>query len=243
VRTRPLRYAALATLGLVAALFLGAGCGNGSGEGRITVFAAASLTDAFTDVGSDFEAATGTDVTFSFAGSQDLATQVQQGAPADVLATADTATMDAVTDELAGRPQVFAHNTLVIVVPAGNPQHVTGLADLARVDVVLADPSVPAGRYAAQALADAGVSVRPLSLELDVRSVLTKVTLGEADAGVVYATDARSAGRDVDTVAIPDSPTATYAVAAVTGAGTEFADYVASARSATVLARYGFLPP
>jgi molybdate transport system substrate-binding protein len=221
----------------------GGGSGGGSGNGHLTVFAAASLTDAFTDLGEQFEAKTGTSVTFSFAGSQELVTQVHQGAPADVLATADTASMDGVTDDLAGPPRVFAHNTLVIVVAAGNPAHVRGPADLPDVDVVLADPSVPAGKYAAQALRAAGVTVRPRSLELDVRSVLTKVTLGEADAGVVYATDAESAGDDVDTVPIPDSPTASYPIAPVTDEGTAFVDYVASDAGEAVLARHGFLPP
>jgi molybdate transport system substrate-binding protein len=209
----------------------------------VTVFAAASLTDAFTDIGKAFEAETGRQVTFSFAGSQELATQVRQGAPADVLATADTPTMVSVGDELDGSPKVFAHNSLVVVVAAGNPEHVASLADLAHVRLVLADPSVPAGRYAEQALESAGVSVRPRSLELDVRSVLTKVTLGEADAGIVYATDARSAGRDVTAVPIPGSPTATYPIAAVTEDGEAFVDYVTSAEGRAVLARYGFLPP
>jgi molybdate transport system substrate-binding protein len=219
------------------------GAGGTGGGGKVTVFAASSLTDAFTEMGSAFENKTGTSVTFSFAGSQDLVTQIQQGAPADVLATADTATMDMVSDELAGQTTVFAHNTLVIVTAPGNPEHVRSLADLPGLDVILADSSVPAGKYAAQALDAAGVTVKPKSLELEVRSVLTKVELGEADAGIVYATDATAAGGKVTAVSIADSPTATYPVAAVTDAGTVFADFVSSPDGAAILHKYGFLPP
>jgi molybdate transport system substrate-binding protein len=230
-------------------LFVGlVGCsGDSDGQptdGRdITVFAASSLTNVFTEFGQAYESATGDAVTFSFAGSQDLVNQVQQGAPADVIATADTDTMDRVAGELADDYTVFARNTLVIVVPPGNPKHVRGLADLADLDVILADPSVPAGRYAAQALDDAGVSVKPKSLELEVRSVLTKVELGEADAGIVYATDAASAGSQVAAVTIANSPSANYAVAAVNADGKLFAELVTSAQGAQILQHYGFIPP
>jgi molybdate transport system substrate-binding protein len=224
-----------------------AGCGgsadNATGGGAIKVFAASSLTDAFTEIGDAFTEDTGRSVTFSFAGSQDLVTQIQQGAPADVLATADTTTMETTAADLAGGSAVFAHNTLVIVVAPGNPKHIEGLADLPDVDVILADPSVPAGKYAAQALQSADVTVHPKSLELEVRAVLTKVELGESDAGIVYATDAKAAGDKVATVPVTDGPIATYPIAAVTDAGRAFAEFVASAKGAAILQQYGFLPP
>ncbi len=199
----------LATLALAAAA-CGAASGSSASSGgeprEISVFAASSLTDAFTRLGEDFTAAhPGVTVTFNFAGSNDLVTQLQQGAPADVLATADTRSMEAAGD-LAGAPQAFAGNKLVIAVAPGNPEHITGLADLAREDlkVVLAAPEVPAGKYAEEVLAEAGVTVKPVSLEVSVKGVVTKVSLGEADAGIVYATDVDAAQGKLEGVAIPD---------------------------------------
>jgi molybdate transport system substrate-binding protein len=223
----------------------GLGGGDGDAGGTLTVFAASSLTDAFTDAGQGFRDQQGTKVRFSFAGSQDLAAQIGQGAPADVLATADTTTMAQVRDELVAAPRTVAHNRLVIVTAKDNPRHVTTLSDLEdpKLAVVLADPSVPAGSYAEQALADAHVDVHPRSLELDVRSVLTKVEVGEADAGIVYATDARSAGDTVTAVPIEGAPTATYQIAAVTDRGEAFVDYMLSADGQAVLRAAGFLPP
>ena len=189
---------------LVALAVLAAACGSASdttaGQPReLNVFAASSLTDAFTQLGSDFTAAhPDVKVSFNFAGSNDLVTQLQQGAPADVLATADTSNMDAAGD-LVGTPQAFAGNKLMIAVEPGNPQHITGLADLARKDlkVVLAAPEVPAGKYAQEALGKAGVTVKPVSLEVSVKGVVTKISLGEADAGIVYVTDVAAAqGQD-----------------------------------------------
>lgn len=240
---------AVARVAASAALLVAlAGCGGSSGGeqgagGSITVLAASSLTDVFTALGQRFEDETGTSVRFSFAGSQDLVTQIQQGAPADALATADVATMHSVADALAGPSKVFAHNTLVIVVAPGNPKYVRGLADLRHIDVILADPAVPVGKYAAKALRDADVKLHPKSLELEARSVLTKIELGEADAGIVYATDATSAGGDVTAVSIADSPTAAYPIAPVTTEGKAFADFVASSEGAQILQQYGFLPP
>src|SRR6266545_7478352 len=149
---------------LLPLVLLTAGCGDGGGGGgqtEIKVFAAASLTAGFNKLGEDYAAAnSGTRVTFNFAGSQALATQIQQGAPADVFASADVTNMDKVKD-LVSLPQVFASNRLQIIVAAGNPKDVKGLADLARDDlkVVLAAPEVPAGKYAEQALDKAGVTV------------------------------------------------------------------------------------
>jgi len=219
-----------------------AGCGSsgsdGSSGGSVTVFAAASLTDAFKNIGP-------ANTKFSFAGSQDLVSQIQNGAPADVIATADTTTIGQVADQLASRPQTFARNTLVIVTTPGNPLHLTTLADLAKahLHVVLGDPSVPAGKYAAQALEDAHVNVHPSSLELDVRSVLTKVEVGEADAGIVYVTDAKSAGSKVTSTPIANSPVATYEIGALDQDGQAFVDDVLSEAGQTVLHRYGFLSP
>ena len=237
---------------LVAALVTAACSGTSSSDpGRhttVTVFAASSLTDAFIAAGHAFDKQSANDkATFSFAASQDLAAQITQGAPADVLATADEATMqnaDAHGD-LAARPQVLAHNQLVIVTEKGNPHHVRTLADLAdpSLVVVLADPAVPAGNYAAQALDAAHVDVQPVSLEPDVRSALTKVELGEADAAIVYATDATSAADTVTPIPIAHAPTATYEIAPITDAGKTFVDFALSPTGQRILRGYGFLPP
>jgi molybdate transport system substrate-binding protein len=238
---------------LCAVVILAAGCGGGAGvdgsagkPASVTVFAASSLTDAFTAIGKDYESEhPGAKVTFSFAASSNLVQQVQQGAPADVLATASTKTMDEVSKELADPARSFARNKLVIVTAPGNPLHITTLSDLARkgIVVVLAAEGVPAGDYARQALADARVTVHPKSLEDNVRGVLTKVELGEADAGVVYVTDALVAGNKVASVPVPGAPVATYPIGAVTDDGRAFVDAVLSSRGQQILARYGFLSP
>jgi molybdate transport system substrate-binding protein len=146
-------------------------------------------------------------IVFNYAGSQTLAAQLTQGAQADVFASADTAQMTKVVQAglVEGSSRIFAHNLLEIVVAKGNPKGIRSLSDLGRggLVVVLADPSVPAGRYAQQALAKAGVTVKPASLELQVTAVLTKVAIGEADAGIVYVSDVKTNGK-VDGVAIPD---------------------------------------
>jgi molybdate transport system substrate-binding protein len=213
---------------------------------RILVLAASSLTDAFTAIGKAYETAhPGTKVVFSFAASSDLVEQVQQGAPADVLATASTRTMDEVAKELTGPARPFARNRLVIVTAPGNPEHVSTLADLGRpgLVVVLAAEGVPAGDYAREALAAHHVSVHPKSLEPNVRGVLTKVELGEADAGIVYVTDALVAGTKVSSVPLADAPDASYPIGAVRSSGTDFVDFVLSSTGQAILRRYGFLPP
>jgi molybdate transport system substrate-binding protein len=245
----------------VAALVL-AGCGgddeSGSGSGaaappgEINVFAAASLTAAFTEIGQQFTAANGgTKVTFNFAGSQALATQIQQAAPADVFASADLANMDKVKD-LVGTPQNFASNQLQIVVEKGNPRNVGTVEDLANSDlkVVLAAPEVPAGKYAAEILGKAGVTVKPVSEEDNVKAVVTKVSLGEADAGIVYVTDVTAGGDKVEGVEIPDqlNVLATYPIATVKASKAQdqaqaFMDLVLSAEGQQVLKEHGFLPP
>jgi molybdate transport system substrate-binding protein len=251
-RSRPAAVLAVAALVLAAC---GGGSGGGAGSGspdEIKVFAAASLTAAFTELGQQYTSANGgTKVTFNFAGSQALATQIQQSAPADVFASADIPSMDKVKD-LVGTPQNFAGNLLAIVVEQGNPKHVTGLKDLANPDlkVVLAAPDVPAGKYAAQILGKAGVTVKPVSEEDNVKAVVTKVSLGEADAGIVYVTDVTAGGDKVEGVDIPkdQNVTATYPIATVKasraqGKAQAFLDLVLSDRGQQVLGRYGFLPP
>ena len=185
----------------------GIGSASGQARGTVTVFAAASLTEAFTAAGTALHVEQpGVTVTFSFGASGTLVTQIQQGAPADLVATADTATMQQLVDGgLVDPPVTFAHNRLEIIVAPGNPKHIATLADLARSDLtlVLADPSVPAGKYAAQVLAGADVEVTPTSLETDVKAAVARVTNGEADAAIVYATDVHAAGSKASGVEIP----------------------------------------
>jgi molybdate transport system substrate-binding protein len=243
----------------VAALVLAA-CGGGDDKSsggssgspnELKVFAAASLTAAFTELGQRYTSANGgTKVTFNFAGSQALATQIQQSAPADVFASADITNMDKVKD-LVGTPQNFASNLLAIVVEKGNPKGVEGLEDLGNSDlkVVLAAEDVPAGRYAKQVLDKAGVSVTPVSQEDNVKAVVTKVSLGEADAGIVYVTDVAAGGDKVEGVDIPETENvlATYPIATVKASKAQdkaqaFMDLVLSAEGQQVLKEFGFLP-
>jgi molybdate transport system substrate-binding protein len=189
-------------------------------SGEITVFAAASLKATFTEIGAEFEKAhPGTKVTFSFAGSSDLVAQIQQGAPADVFASADTKNMDKATGDslTAGTPVNFASNTLEIAVPPGNPAKITSLADLAKsgVKVVLCAPAVPCGSAAAKVETAAKIDITPVSEEQSVTDVLGKVTAGEADAGLVYVTDVKGAGNKVEGVEFTESSAAvnTYPIA------------------------------
>jgi molybdate transport system substrate-binding protein len=248
----------LAAAVAVAALALAA-CGDDTTSGgssgsanEIKVFAAASLTAAFTELGQQYTSANGgTKVTFNFAGSQALATQIQQAAPADVFASADLTNMGKVKD-LVGTPQNFASNLLQIVVEKGNPKGVKTLDDLANPDlkVVLAAPDVPAGKYAAEVLNTAKVTVKPVSEEDNVKAVVTKVSLGEADAGIVYVTDVTAGGDKVQGVDIPkdQNVTATYPIASVKAGKAQdkaqaFMGLVLSAQGQQVLKQYGFLPP
>jgi molybdate transport system substrate-binding protein len=250
----------LAAMLAVAALALAAcggdddsgGSSGAASSGELKVFAAASLTAAFTELGQQYTSANGgTKVTFNFAGSQALATQIQQSAPADLFASADIPNMDKVKD-LVGTSQNFASNQLQIVVEKGNPKGVKGLDDLANPDlkVVLAAPDVPAGKYAAQILGKANVTVKPVSEEDNVKAVVTKVSLGEADAGIVYVTDVTAGGDKVEGVDIPEAQnvTATYPIATVKASKAQdkaqaFMDLVLSAEGQQVLKEYGFLPP
>jgi molybdate transport system substrate-binding protein len=223
--------------------------------GTVTVLAAASLTESFTRIGKDFEAAhPGTRVTFDFAGSPALATQIDQGAPADVFASAAPANMKTVTDDGLGdgNPVTFVKNQLVIAVPKGNPKGVTGLADLTKpgVKVALCAEQVPCGAAAHKALGAAGVKLTPVTLEQDVKSALAKVKLGEVDAALVYRTDARAASSDVDGVEFPESSCAVneYPIVVLRNAPNRagaraFVGYVLSDQGRAVLASAGFQTP
>jgi molybdate transport system substrate-binding protein len=231
------------------------GGGPSGAAGTVTVFAAASLKTAFTDIAGRFEAANpGTDVTLSFAGSADLVTQITQGAPADVFASADTRNMDKLKAEnlLAGEPGNFATNTLAIVVPSGNPGRITGFSDLARsgIKVVACAGQVPCGAAAKAIERETGIALTPVSEESSVTDVLGKVTSGEADAGLVYVTDARSAGSKVEAVRFPEAAKAinTYPIAAVKGARNKaaalaFVDFVQGPEGQAALAAAGFGKP
>jgi molybdate transport system substrate-binding protein len=223
-------------------------------SGNISVFAAASLTASFNALGTSFQAANpGVTVKFNYAGTPTLVTQIEQGAPADVFASADTTNMDKMTNDgfTSGVPLVFAHNQLEIVVAPGNPKGITGLADLAKSGLIYITegPTVPAGKYALQALAKAGVKVTPKSLETSVSGVLSKIEFGEADAGIVYTTDVTAAGSKVSGVQIPaaNNVIATYPIVAVKGTASPavanaFIAYVVSATGQSTLATFGFLP-
>jgi molybdate transport system substrate-binding protein len=244
-----------------AALTLGlAGCagnaspGDDTGEGTLTVFAAASLTSSFSELAEMFEAQhPGTDVTVSFAGSSDLATQISQGAPADVFASADTRNMDKLGDAglLQGEPRTFATNTLAIAVPTGNPAGINSFADLARAGtrLVTCARQVPCGAAAAALSQQHGTGLSPVSEENSVTDVLGKVISGEADAGLVYVTDVRSAGDRVESVPFPEAAGAvnSYPIAVLAGsrnttAAGAFLDLVAGPEGRQVLARAGFGP-
>ncbi len=186
-----------------------AACGAGDedddqGAGELTVLAAASLTDAYEDLAGQFESEHDADVTFSFGSSTDLAEQAADGAPGDVLATADETSMQVAEDaDVTGDVTTFATNVMVIVTPPDNPAGIESLDDLDGTTWVRCTDEVPCGRVALGVLDDHGVTAEPASLEEDVRATLDKVISGEADAGLVYASDAVAAGDDVATVEIP----------------------------------------
>jgi molybdate transport system substrate-binding protein len=246
-----------APLTILAVATLLAGCGGAPGDERgstLTVFAAASLTDVFEELGARLEAQRpGLEVRFTVAGSSTLAAQLVQGAPADVFASADAEQMQVVTDaRIAAEPTVFATNVLTIAVPEGNPAGVTGLADLAREEltVALCAPEVPCGAVAGRLLRAAGVDARPDTLEADARAALTKVELAEVDAALVYVTDAASRPEAVDAIDVPEADAAVneYSVAVLTdapepGAARAFVDLLRSADGRRALADAGFREP
>lgn len=250
----------------VATVLALAGCGGaapGSGpaptqdglRGDLTVFAAASLTDTFTALGDAFTAEhPDVEVTFNFGGSSGLAEQIGSGAPADVFASASPSTMATVVDAggADGEPTTFTSNTLQIVVPAGNPAGVTGLADLADSDLTIAlcAAEVPCGAASEQVLTAAGVTPAPDTLEQDVRAVLTKVELGEVDAALVYRTDVLAAGDSVEGLDFPEAAEAVndYPIVVLTEApnpeaAQAFVDLVLSDEGQQVLRDAGFGAP
>ena len=232
----------------------GGSTSGSTASGPITVFAAASLTESFTQIGKDFEAANpGTTVTFSFAGSSALATQINQGAPADVFASAAPKNMDEVVDAgNAADPKTFVSNTLMIAVPAGNPGGIKGLADFADAGkkIALCAPEVPCGAAADKVFKAANITPKPDTLEQDVKAVLTKVSLGEVDAALVYKTDVQSAGDKVEGIEFPEAADAVneYPIAVLKNApnadgAKAFMDYVLSDKGEAVLTKAGFDQP
>ncbi|MCJ0904984.1 molybdate ABC transporter substrate-binding protein [Rhodococcus sp. ARC_M6] len=223
--------------------------------GNITVFAAASLKGTFTELGKEFESENpGSTVTFSFAGSSDLVAQIIAGAPADVFASADAANMKKATDAgvVEGTPSDFASNTLTIVVPPGNPKGITSFADLAQegTQLVICAPQVPCGAATTKVEDATGQALRPVSEESSVTDVLNKVTSGQADAGIVYVTDAKSAGDKVETIALPEAATVVnlYQVAVLkdsknASTATKFVELVKGSKGLTVLSDAGFAAP
>lgn len=251
---RPRRVGAALTLAVGLALVL-AGCGDPGSPGRrttVTVLAAASLTRTFTELADQFESEhPGVSVRLSFGGSSDLVQQIRSGAPADVFASADTRTMDTL-GAAALTPKDFASNTLEIVVPPGNPAGITSFADLAAKDVklVVCGPEVPCGRATQAVARAAGTRLSPVSQEQSVTDVLGKVVSGEADAGLVYVTDVKAAGDDVEGITFPESSEAvnTYPIAVLKDARSaavarELVAFVLSASGQKVLADAGFAKP
>lgn len=235
---------------------LGAGCsGPRPATAAITVFAAASLKPVFTELDRQLEAGDpGITVTFSFAGSSDLVAQLTQGAPADVFAAADQVNMTTAVDAglVSGDPVDFATNTLTIVTPPGNPKRIASFADLATpgTSVVVCAPQVPCGSATQRIEQATGTELSPVSEESAVTDVLGKITSGQADAGLVYVTDAKSAGDQVTTVAFGESGGAanTYSIALLkdstnAAAAQAFIDLVTGPDGQTVLAAAGFASP
>ncbi len=245
---------------LAVALALGlAACGGDDGGsedgGEITVLAASSLTESFTTLKDQFEKEhPGVEVKLAFDSSATLAAQAVEGAPADVLATADEATMaDAVDgDALDGDPTTFATNSLTLVVPVDNPAGITSFADIdsAGVDYVVCVPTAPCGKSSASVLGDQGIGQDPVSEEIDVKAVLQKVVSGEADAGLVYTTDATSAGNEVKSFEAPgaDELLQTYPIGLLRqtqdkSLAQEFIDLATSEAGQQVLQDAGFGQP
>jgi len=267
VRTR--RVGSVAIVLVAAAALVGCGSSSGSSAakdtsttaaapkvtGAITVSAAASLTEAFGKMGTDFSAANpGATVTFNFGSSGTLATQIQQGAPADAFASADPANITPLQEAklVDGRATVFANNKLEIVTKPGNPKKIKTLDDLATAGIVsLCGVTVPCGKYADQVLQQANVTIPAdkITRGQDVKATLAAVTSGDADAAIVYVTDAKSAGTTVTAVPIPDAQNAiaTYPIVVLKQSGNPttaraFVAYVAGPKGQATLKSYGFLP-
>ncbi|ONM48745.1 molybdate ABC transporter substrate-binding protein [Nocardia donostiensis] len=228
---------------------------SGEVSGRITVFAAASLTETFTELGARFEAEhPGVEVVFSFGGSSTLAQQIRQGAPADVFASAAPKNMQQVVDsgDVTATPVTFARNRLEIAVPAGNPGGVTGLADFGKPEprIAICAEQVPCGAAAQQVFEAAGVTPQPDTTEQDVKAALTKVTLSEVDAALVYRSDVRAAGNAVEGIGFPESSRVAneYLIAPLAEAPNPavaalFADFTGSSAARPVFVDAGFDTP
>ncbi|PJN23845.1 molybdate ABC transporter substrate-binding protein [Kitasatospora sp. CB02891] len=222
-------------------------------DGTVTVFAAASLKESFTELGKRFEAAyPGAKVSFNFGGSSALAQSIVSGAPVDVFAAASPATMKTVTDaKLTGEdPRVFVRNTLEIAVAKGNPKHIGGLKDLGGVKTALCAKEVPCGAAAVTALKAAGVEVTPATYEQDVKGALTKVELGEVDASLVYRTDVKADAAKIDGVEFPESaqavndyPVVSLGKAPNANGAAAFLGYLNSMDARRVLTEAGFQVP
>jgi molybdate transport system substrate-binding protein len=252
---RPLVLGALAA-GLLALTACGSPSNDtpSSPDQSLTVFAAASLTGSFTELGKHFETAhPGTSVRFSFGPSSGLATQITNGAPADVFASASPKNMQAVVDGGdASGPKTFAANVMEIAVPPDNPAKIATLRDLAKpgVKVALCQAAVPCGTVAAKVFAQAGLRVTPVTEEVDVKATLTKVQLGEVDAGLVYATDVLAAGDRVRGIEIPADvnastayPIATMSSSKHAALAQQFVDLVLSPEGTKTLTAAGFQKP
>jgi molybdate transport system substrate-binding protein len=232
----------------------GSSSASGKVSGTVVVFAATSLTDAFDKIGAQFEKAhPGVTVKFNYNGSSSLATSITQGAPADVFASAAPANMKTVTDagDAAGTPQIFTRNTAEIMVESGNPQKIMSVKDLAdpKIKVAVCAPEVPCGAVATAVFKNAGVTVKPVSEETNVGGVVTKVTLGEVDAGIVYVTDVKANEGKAAGVPIPadQNDITEYPIVALKGAPNAtgakvFISYVLGPDGQKVLASFGFLP-
>jgi molybdate transport system substrate-binding protein len=258
VRRITVMAAVLAAVAAAGCSSSGSGSSSGGGAspsgGTITVFAAASLTESFTQIGKQFEAAhPGDTVKFSFGPSSGLAEQITSGAPADVFASAAPANMDQVVSAGdASGPQNFAKNVMEVATPPDNPGNVESVKDLAddSVKVALCQPQVPCGVVAAEVFKNAGITVKPVTLQPDVKSVLTQVETGNVDAGMVYVTDVQAAGSKVKGVTIPDSDNAStlYPIATISSSkhkseAQAFMNYVLSSAGQQVLAAAGFEKP
>jgi molybdate transport system substrate-binding protein len=247
--------------GLLGAVVLAAGCGGSSsssggssGGGTLTVFAASSLTDAFTTLGQTFQARhPGWTVRFEFLGSDQLAAQIEQGDPADVFAAASPTYPEQLQGEkLLGPTKDFATNTLVLAVPPDNPAGITSVRDLGNAKLIVGDPAVPIGAYTLQVLGNLGIDPADLNIvsqEQKTTDIVSKLELGEGDAGFIYTSDAKSAGDKLKSVALPAQAqaTATYPIGAVTGsenaeAAQQWIDLVMSRTGQRVLTGDGFGP-
>lgn len=245
----------LALSAVTALVATGCGVASVDGQSDVVVSAAASLSDAFSDIETAFELANPEfDVLLNVAGSAALREQILEGAPADVFAPANPEVMVDVVEagEVGGSPQIFAANSMVIAVPEGNPGGVTGLNDLEREDlfVGLCSPSVPCGSLARQVLADAGIDPSLDTNEPDVRSLLLKIGLGEVDVGLVYVTDAIAAASSVDSIQLPPQHTSVvlYPIAALAASpnpvgGEAFLRFVLSEQGSDIMERHGFVVP